>query len=292
MVDKETFDRLCDNLHPTEDEPLTPRTNETRRVCKDLTFSGPKSFSIIEAFASEDERRRLRQAFDEAINETVDQDIEPDMQTRVRTGGADDDRTTGNVLTAGFDHSTARPKDAAITMPDPHRHQAPAGVERDAMIRSRTASRRASSATSCGTRAITRRRFMLAAGGQAGRAGLRDRPAGRQEWEIAGVPQSVIDKFSKRTAQIEAEAETAGHHRCRPQSRAGGEDPVQEAERADAAGAAQGMGCPTDRRGTRGAGGGLPQGDPGRPGRSRQRKRWRSPSPIARKRSRWCRSVN
>ena len=33
---------------------------------------------------------------------------------------------------------------------------------------------------------------------------------GGKEWEIAGVPQSVIDKFSKRTAQIEAEAEKLG----------------------------------------------------------------------------------
>lgn len=72
VVDQETFDRLCDNLHPVKDEPLTPRTNEKRRVCKDLTFSGPKSFSIIEAFASDAERKLLRQAFDDVISETVD----------------------------------------------------------------------------------------------------------------------------------------------------------------------------------------------------------------------------
>src|SRR5208283_2255131 len=71
-VDKATFDRLCDNLHPSEDRSLTPRTNDFRRVCKDLTFSGPKSFSIIEAFAGEEERPRLRQAFNDAIAETVD----------------------------------------------------------------------------------------------------------------------------------------------------------------------------------------------------------------------------
>ena len=33
---------------------------------------------------------------------------------------------------------------------------------------------------------------------------------GGTDWEIAGVPQSVIDKFSKRTAQIEADAERRG----------------------------------------------------------------------------------
>jgi hypothetical protein len=33
---------------------------------------------------------------------------------------------------------------------------------------------------------------------------------GGNEWEIAGIPQSMIDKFSKRTAQIEAAAEELG----------------------------------------------------------------------------------
>ena len=31
-VDKETFDRLCDNINPATGESLTPRTNEARRV--------------------------------------------------------------------------------------------------------------------------------------------------------------------------------------------------------------------------------------------------------------------
>ena len=46
LVDEASFNRLCDNRHPFEDEPLTPRTNEYRRVLKDLTFSegGPKAW--------------------------------------------------------------------------------------------------------------------------------------------------------------------------------------------------------------------------------------------------------
>ena len=68
VVDKESFERLCDNRHPTDDKPLTPRTNEFRRVCKDATFSGPKSFSIIEALCPDDALRRdLRRIFDERL---------------------------------------------------------------------------------------------------------------------------------------------------------------------------------------------------------------------------------
>src|ERR1700731_1836396 len=47
VVDQETFERLCDNRMPFEDKP---RTNDFRRVLKDLRFSGPKSFPIVEAF--------------------------------------------------------------------------------------------------------------------------------------------------------------------------------------------------------------------------------------------------
>src|SRR5262249_960598 len=54
-VDKASFDALCDNLNPKTGEPLTPRTNDERRVGKDFVFSGPKSFSIVEALASEEE---------------------------------------------------------------------------------------------------------------------------------------------------------------------------------------------------------------------------------------------
>ena len=51
-----------------------------------MVFSGPKSFSIVEALASEDERRRLRAASTAAINDTM-KEAEADMQTRVRKGG-------------------------------------------------------------------------------------------------------------------------------------------------------------------------------------------------------------
>ena len=208
VVDKETFDRLCDNLHPTEDEPLTPRTNESRRVCKDLTFSGPKSFSIIEAFASTEERKLLRQAFDDAITETVDEDIEPDMQARVRKDGADYDRTTGNVLTAAFDHATARPKNSG-TIADPHwhKHLLVWNATYDAIEDRIKAGQLGNVVRDKGYyRAAFYARL---AGKLEGLGYVIDRRSGN-EWEIVGVLQSTIDTFSKRTAQIEAEADKLG----------------------------------------------------------------------------------
>lgn len=201
-VDRASFTALCNNLNPASGQPLTPRTNEERRVGKDFVFSAPKSFSIVEGLASEPERQRLLRAFDEAIAETVKEDIEPDVQTRVRTGGADEDRTTGNLLAAAFDHSTARPVGDAP--PDPHRHKhllvfnatfdpvegrIKAGqfgnIKRDAEY-------------------YTAAFYARLAGKLEGMGYAIDRRGGKA-WEIAGVPQSVIDKFSKRTEEVEAE---------------------------------------------------------------------------------------
>ena len=208
VVDKATFDRLCDNLHPTEDGSLTPRTNESRRVCKDLTFSGPKSFSIIEAFASPEERALLRQAFDDAITETVDRDIEPDMQTRVRIGGADENRTTGNLLTVAFDHSTARPKNSD-TLPDPHwhKHLLVWNATYDPVEDRIKAGQLGNVVRDKG---YYRAAFYSRLAGKLEGMGYGIERRGGNEWEIAGVPQATIDTFSKRTAQIEAEAEKQG----------------------------------------------------------------------------------
>ena len=199
-VDKISFDRLCDNLRP-DGTPLTQRTNDARRVAYDFTFSAPKSFSVLEALAGEGDRLQLLAAFDEAANETM-AEAEADMQTRIRVGGQEADRSTGNMVWAAFDHSTSRPVEGQV--PDPHRHRHAvvfnatfdpvegrikagqfAGIKRDgeyftAAFYSRLAGR-------------------LEALGYA-----IDRQGGKT-WEVAGVPQAVIETFSKRTHEVEAE---------------------------------------------------------------------------------------
>ena len=107
IVDKASFDRLCDNLHPQTGEQLTPRMNDKRRVGYDFVFSGPKSFSIAEALAGEEERLRLLKAFGDSVDETMEE-VENDMQVRVRKDGAEFDRPTRNLVSASFDHSTAQ----------------------------------------------------------------------------------------------------------------------------------------------------------------------------------------
>ena len=57
-------------------------------------------------------------AFRGAVDETM-REIEAEMKTRVRRGGKDEDRVTGNMVWAEFIHTTSRPVDG---VPDPQLH--------------------------------------------------------------------------------------------------------------------------------------------------------------------------
>jgi len=115
-VDKETFDNLCDNINPVNGSGLTPRTVKDRRVGYDISFHAPKSVSILHGLSDDD---TVLDVFRSSVHDTM-LEIEADMQTRVRSQGQYDDRATGSLLWADFVHQTARPVDGHP--PDPHLH--------------------------------------------------------------------------------------------------------------------------------------------------------------------------
>src|ERR1700693_38471 len=79
-VEKESFDRLCDNLDPGTGKQLTVRTRAERTVGYDFTFSVPKSVSVLYALSGDQD---ILAAFRAAVDETM-RDIEAEMKTRVR----------------------------------------------------------------------------------------------------------------------------------------------------------------------------------------------------------------
>jgi conjugative relaxase-like TrwC/TraI family protein len=115
------FLRLCENQHPSSGETLTQRINTTRvedghaaanrRIFYDFTFSPPKSVSMV-ALAGED--GRILEAHERAVRSAL-REFEMFASTRVRAGGANVDRRTGNFAAALFTHDTSR----AL---DPHLH--------------------------------------------------------------------------------------------------------------------------------------------------------------------------
>jgi conjugative relaxase-like TrwC/TraI family protein len=201
VVDQASFERLCDNLHPGTGQALTVRTRSDRTVGYDFTFSVPKSVSLLYAMHGDED---ILAAFRESVAETM-REIESEMKTRVRMGGKDENRATGNMVWAEFVHFTSRPVGG---IPDPQlhahcftfnttwdqeEHRWKAGqfreLKRDApyfqaAFRVRLANR------------------------------LQDLGYGvarkRDDFEIAGLPADVLKRYSRRTALIEKVAKEKG----------------------------------------------------------------------------------
>ncbi len=117
-IKKEDFASLCDNQVPGTKDKLTERNNAERRVGYDFTFNASKSVSLAYTFANENEKKEILQAFQDSVKDAMFE-IEANVQTRVRKSGSNENRQTGNIVYGEFTHFTSRPVDG---IPDPHLH--------------------------------------------------------------------------------------------------------------------------------------------------------------------------
>lgn len=201
VVTQEAWDAFCENRDPRTGRTLTARQNAQRRVGWDFNFHVPKSVSLLYAMTQDD---RILDAFRESVDATM-RDMQSEVQTRVRVDGRNEDRTTGNMVWGEFVHLTARPVNG---LPDPHLH------------------------AHCFCFNVTfdpqENRWKAAQIGNLKRdapyfeAAFHSRMARKMEelgistvrtrtgWEIAGLDRATLDKFSRRTAQIEALAKEKG----------------------------------------------------------------------------------
>ncbi|MBC7980303.1 MAG: relaxase domain-containing protein, partial [Armatimonadetes bacterium] len=104
-VNKRDFEFLCDNRRPGTLRKLNPREGRDRKIGYDISFSAPKSVSIMYEVVQD---HRILPVFEHAVSKTMEA-IEKDVQVRVRKGGKVDVRTTSNIVAAQFFHHTARP---------------------------------------------------------------------------------------------------------------------------------------------------------------------------------------
>ena len=200
-VEKKAFDRLCDNLHPQTGRPLTPINRSNRRAGYDFTWSAPKSVSVVHALTGYE---RIADAFRQSIRDTMCE-MEADMQTRVRKGRSQNDRTTGNMVWAEFVHLTSRPVNG-MPCPQLHAHCFAFNATFDG-VEDRWKAGQFGKIKGDGYywQAVQQARFA-------------DRLKGlgysiaktKNAFEISGVPASVIQKFSLRTRLIDRVAEKLG----------------------------------------------------------------------------------
>jgi conjugative relaxase-like TrwC/TraI family protein len=124
-VQRSQFVALLRNENPTTGKRLTARTNTSRQedgekvsnrqVGYGLVFGVPKSLSIYLAITGDQVVENIARS---AVDETMGA-IESEMQCKVRKGGLQEDRRTGELLYSKFFHRDSRPING---LSDPHWH--------------------------------------------------------------------------------------------------------------------------------------------------------------------------
>jgi hypothetical protein len=225
-VRQEDFFKLCDNVNPVTGEKLTQRNREDRRVMTDLTFDAPKSVTLAYELGGHNGGgdSRVLTAFRESVRETM-AEMESNVQTRVRKNGANADRFTGNLIWAEHVHRTTRP----VTDPVKHEHVADYAKKEDKKQEAKPDPQLHAHATVLNATfdPIEKRWKAIQLGDIVRDKGyyqaafharlarkLKDLGYGIEKdgnsFRIAGIGKETADKFSRRTAVIDAEAVRLG----------------------------------------------------------------------------------
>jgi len=192
-VTRDQFHALCENKNPNDGERLTLRQEKTnqRRVFYDFTCSAPKSVSVLAVTMDDD---RLVSAHEEATRIAF-RELETFAATRVRKQGNQRDRTTGNLVAAAFTHTSSRALDPLL-----HTHLTVFNATFDETEKRWKAlqARGMYDAIRYGT-AVYRNELAK----RVQQIGYRIRPA-KHGFEIEGVSEAVLKRFSKRSQQRDA----------------------------------------------------------------------------------------
>jgi len=200
-IDKESYFKLCDNIDPTTGEPLTARTKDERRVLYDFTFDAPKSVTLAYQLGGDE---RIMDAFRAACTDTMSE-MEDAVMVRIRTDGRQEDRPSANMIWGEFIHQTTRPVDG---IPDPqlHCHAVAFNASWDPQEERWKAAQFSNLVRDRGYyQAAFHSRFAERLA-EFGYGIERD----GNSFRLAGIEPATTEKFSRRSAIIEAEAERLG----------------------------------------------------------------------------------
>jgi len=192
-VTRDQFHALCENQNPNDGKRLTLRQEKTnqRRVFYDFTCSAPKSVSVLAVTMDDD---RLVSAHEEATRIAF-RELETFAATRVRKQGSQRDRTTGNLVAAAFTHTSSRALDPLL-----HTHLTVFNATFDETEKRWKALQAGGmyDAIRYGT-AVYRNELAK----RVQQIGYHIRPA-KHGFEIEGVSDAVLKRFSKRSQQRDA----------------------------------------------------------------------------------------
>lgn len=204
LIDRGTFRDLCAGYDPSTGKPLVRGAGTGHRAGLDITFTPGKSVSVL--WAAGDERQRAlieaaqQAAVDRALRYVIDEGL---VVVRTGAGGIEHHRPS-DLIVARFAHYTTRAGD-----PNVHTHcviMNVAGAPLQAQSR-RYATRNLTAEWS----GVYHWKLVIGAAYRAELAkhlahdfGVTFREAGQGQWEIAGITETVLEAFSKRSAHIKA----------------------------------------------------------------------------------------
>ena len=202
QVDGELLHRALNGNHPaTGDQLARPPRGAIRVPGFDLTFSAPKSVSVLYALGSDDVRAAVREAHDAAVQASLEYMERHAAMGRRGKGGTQSVLGNG-FLGAAFRHRTSRAGD-----PQLHTHVLVANMTRgpDGRWTALDGRRLYAHAKTGGYLYQAQLRAELVR-----RLGLRFTPVRRGVGEVDGLPKPLLKAFSQRRTEIEAELERRG----------------------------------------------------------------------------------
>lgn len=183
-------------MHPLTGEALVSNAGDQHKAGWDLTFSAPKSVSVVWAFATEEARHDVEQAHNKAVAAAI-------LFLEKRAFSSRDRDQFGqpvkSIIAATYQHGTSRELD-----PQLHTHSAVAniGMRADGTYCALDFDSRYKMAGGAIYRAELSAQLMLL-----GYSIERD----GKSFKITGVDQSICDAFSKRRNQIEERLQQTGY---------------------------------------------------------------------------------
>ena len=201
VVGEAAFIALCEGKHPETGLRLGQRLNSVRhegedvkanrRIFFDFTIAPPKSVSVVGLFQD----ARIVALHERAVRQAM-LELEKLAEARVRKSGQNGERITGNLVTACFRHDTSRELD-----PHLHTHCVVMNATFDP-VENRWKALHPAGMYRAHRFATNFYRHELCKGLRALGYEIENHARG---FEIKGVPQSIITRFSKRHRQIDEE---------------------------------------------------------------------------------------
>ena len=202
VVEKATFLAAFEGFQVDGGQLVQNAGSERRQPGWDLTFSAPKSVSLVWALADPEVHKAISEAHFESVKAALSL-VEDRATTRRGKGGAIHEKA--DLVIATFEHGTSRAQD-----PQLHTH----ALVLNLAVRADGTTGALESKAFYESKMAVGALYRAELSGRLQELGYQIEPS-EEAFEITGVPQSLIKEMSKRRAEIETALENRGDEGAR-----------------------------------------------------------------------------